>query len=211
MLWTGILYKGSAMNKNLLVDVDSVLLRWRDGFKLYMEHQGHEWLDIDDDYDMSQHFNLTYDEVYECILKFNNGHWEFGVLEPVDGAVDAIKRLTYTLGYRLIVITACSTHPQAKALRQANLYNVFGDVFDAVHCVDISESKETHLADYDPTFWIEDNFKNCVDGIKYGHKCLLLNYPWNQNEKNTDIIRCADWGEVLDFIEQNKNFSNIRT
>ena len=115
-----------AASNIILVDVDSVLLKWRDGFRLYMKHQGHEWLDIDDDYDMSQHFNLTYDEVYEHILQFNNGHWEFGALHPVDCAVNNVKRLTDTLGYRLVAITACSITPQSKALRQANLYNEFG-------------------------------------------------------------------------------------
>lgn len=194
--------------KTILVDVDSVLLRWRDGFRLYMKHQGHEWLDILDDYDMSKHFALSYDEVYEHIVQYNDGHWEFGVLGPVNGAVDAISALS-DMGYRFVAITACSVHPQAKALRQANMYNVFGDVFDNVHCVDIHESKETHLADYEPTFWIEDNFKNCVDGLQYGHKCLLLSYDWNEKQEHPDIIRCSGWAEVVDFIEQNKNFSNI--
>lgn len=197
-------------SKTILVDVDSVLLKWRDGFRLYMNHQGHEWLDIETDYDISQHFDLSYDEVYGHILQFNNGHWEFGVLEPIDGAVAGIKMLI-KLGYRFAVITACSVQPQAKALRQANLYNVFGDAFDAVHCVDIHESKETHLEDYEPTFWIEDNFKNCVDGVKYGHKCLLLTHPWNENEESSDIIRCSDWTQVVDFIRQNGDFSNIRS
>lgn len=197
-------------SKIILVDVDSVLLLWREGFKLYMKHQGHEWIDIPDDYDMSKHFDLTFDEVYEHIIQFNDGHWEFGVLQPVAGAVDGMKMLS-KLGYRFVVISACSVNPQAQALRRANLYTVFGDIFDAVHCVNIHESKETHLADYESTFWIEDNFKNCVDGIKYGHKCLLLNYSWNEDDENDDIIRCSDWAQVIHFIDENKNFSNIRS
>lgn len=196
------------VNRTILVDVDSVLLLWRDGFKLYMKHQGHKWLDIPEDYNMSNHFDLTFDEVYDHIVKFNDGHWEFGTLKPVEGAVDGIKKLS-KLGYRFVVITACSIIPQAKALRQANLYNIFGDVFDAIHCVKIDDSKETHLADYEPTYWIEDNFKNCVDGIKYGHKCILLTHTWNENEENPDVNRCASWEQIVDFIKKNEKFNKV--
>lgn len=195
-------------NKIILVDVDSVLLSWRDGFKLYMYHQGHEWLDIEDMYNMSKHFNLAKDEIYKHIVHFNDGHWEFGALSPVEGAVNGMKLLSEELGYRFVAISSCSINPQSKALRQANLYNIFGDVFDAVHCVAIEESKETHLADYEPTFWIEDNFKNCVDGIKYGHSCILLNQKWNENDQNDQIKRCFSWHEIVDFIRENKNLSN---
>ena len=195
-------------NKIILVDVDGVLLLWRDSFRLYMEHQGYEWINIEDDYDMSNHFDLTYDEVYKHVLQFNDGQWEFGTLPPVKGAVNGIDHLI-KMGYRFVAISSCSIYPQARVLRQSNLYNIFGDVFDAVHCIDKNESKETHLNDYEPTFWIEDNFKNCIDGIKYGHKCILLSYPWNENEENQDIVRCSSWKQIVDFIDGNKNFSNI--
>jgi len=195
-------------NKIILVDVDSVLLLWRDGFKLYMKHLGHEWLDIENDYNMSNHFDLSENEVHNHIIQFNNGHWEFGVLQPVEGAVDGMKALA-EMGYKFVAISSCSIHPQSKALRQANLYNIFGDVFNFVHCVAINESKETHLADYEPTFWIEDNFKNCVDGLKYRHKCILLNQKWNENDHNDKIVRCYTWLEVVDFIKENQNFNNI--
>lgn len=190
-------------NKTILIDVDSVLLKWRRGFRSYMEHQGHEWIDSDSEYYLiSKHYDLLHDDVVEHMTIFNNGHWEFGTLEPVTGSVEAMGTLV-DMGFRFVAISSCSTNPTAIALRKANLYNVFGDIFDAVHCVEVHTTKETHLADYEPTFWIEDNFKNCVDGLKYSHKCILLEYPWNQEEKNSDITVCSNWSDAVSYIKNN--------
>ncbi len=193
-------------NKTILLDVDSVLLLWREGFIKYMEHQGCEYIDgVDDEehYDLVKHFdNVTIDEILNHIKRFNDGHWEFGTLNPVEGSQESLNELT-DMGYGFVAISSCSTNPTAIALRKANLYNVYGDVFDAVHCVDVNESKDTHLADYESTYWIEDNFKNCVDGLKYGHKCLLLSYTWNEKDNHSDITRCNDWNEITNFIKNN--------
>lgn len=197
------------MTKNniILIDCDGVLLLWRDSFKLYMQHQGHEWLNVKDDYRVAQHFNLSVDEVYQHMKRFNDGHWLFGTLKPIEDAVSGMKTLS-KMGYRFIAITSCSSNPTSKVLRQANLYNIFGDVFDDVHCVPIYESKKPHLAEYEPTFWIEDNFKNCVDGIKYGHTGILLTQIWNRIYEDNDIKRCDKWPEIVDFIEENQNINN---
>jgi len=112
------------------------------------------------------------------------------------------------MGYRFIAITSCSSNPMSKVLRQANLYNIFGDIFDDVHCIPIYESKKLYLAEYKPTFWIEDNFKNCVDGLEYGHGCILLSQIWNENYQNIRIRRCDKWPEIVDFIKEIQNFNN---
>lgn len=195
-------------NKTILIDVDSVLLKWRKGFRTYMEHQGHEWIDTDSEYYLvSKHYDLLHDDVVEHMMIFNNGHWEFGTLEPVTGSQEAIKELT-NMGFRFVAISSCSTNPTAIALRKANLYNVFGDIFDAVHCVEVHTSKETHLASYEPAFWIEDNFKNCIDGIKYGHKCILLEYPWNMDDTSFEITVCHDWKNIVRHIKKEINWDD---
>lgn len=192
-------------NKTILLDVDSVLLLWRDGFINYMIHQGYEYIagiGGEQHYDMVKHFDVTIDEIIKNIAKFNDGHWEFGTLKPIEGTQESLNELN-DMGHSFVAISSCSINPVAIALRKANIYNVYGDIFDAVHCVDINESKETHLADYEPTFWIEDNFKNCTDGLKYGHKCLLLSYSWNEEDNHDDIIRCNNWEEITEYIKNN--------
>jgi FMN phosphatase YigB (HAD superfamily) len=189
-------------NKTILIDADSVLLRWRHGFRSYMKHKGHEWLNIETNYDMTQHFNASSEEVYEHLNLFNNGHWRIGTLSPVAGAVEGMARLA-NMGYRFVVISSFSTNAQAIALRQANLYNVFGDVFDNVYCIGVGKHKRDHLSKYESAFWIEDNYDNCVDGLKYGHKCILLAYPWNQHNVNSDIAVCDNWDDIVDYIGNN--------
>lgn len=191
------------MSKIILLDIDCVLLIWRDGFYKYMEHAGVKFIkDAGDElhYDMTKHFDLTSDEVYEHIGRFNDGHWTFGVIDPIEGSQNAIKELT-AMGYRFVAISCCSTTTQSVALRKANLYNLFGDVFDAVHCIGIRDSKNNLLSKHEPTFWIEDNFKNCVDGLKFGHDCILLTHPWNENEQHDDISRCDSWAEIVKYIK----------
>ena len=194
----------TAKNKIILVDVDSVLLEWRKGFRDYMHNQGHKWVDREaESYIISRHFELLHDEVVEHVYNFNNGHWEFGTLTPVNGAVEGMNELV-EMGFRFVAISSCSINPTAIALRKANLFNVFGSIFDAVHCVEIHSSKETHLADYEPTFWIEDNLKNCMDGLKYGHNCILLSYPWNDHKDATDDIKvCGSWKGIISHIKSN--------
>lgn len=201
-------------NKVILTDCDGVLLEWIDAFIRYMEHLGYTWdkeAGEPQQYNMAPHFGIKIeDEMVEHIMNFNHGHWEFGTLNPLAGAKEALFELV-DMGYRFTAISSCSTAPQTIALRKANLYNHFGDVFDAVHCIDVGESKRTHLADHEPTFWIEDNFENCVDGLQYGHKCILMHRKWNENSENAKINRCYSWEEIVDFIKENQDFSNIRT
>jgi len=193
-------------NNIILVDIDGCCLDWLGAFIVYMKHQGHEWdysLGEPQQYNLAPHFHLDNSVIETNIVKFNTGHWEFGTLKPIKGATAGINKLV-DWGYKLVAITSCSTNPLTVALRKANLYNYFGDVFDAVHCVDMMESKRTHLADYEPTYWIEDHVNNCADGLKYGHTCLLLKQLWNETASHPDLVRCDDWSEIVKFIGYNK-------
>lgn len=184
--------------KPILIDVDGVLLKWLDSFTIYMHHKGYKWIDLPiQSYDLSHHFLISKKEVDDNVEIFNDGHWEFGTLKPENGALKALKQFNNPL----VAISSCSTNIQAIALRKANLYNYFGDRFKAVHCVGVEESKKTHLADYEPTIWIEDNYHNCIDGLEYGHKCILLTKPWNKNYSHPDITRCENWDQIVEEIK----------
>lgn len=194
------------MNKNriILVDVDGVLLNWLDGFIRYMEHQGYknvrEHIDHDD---LGYRFDIQDKQIIDQqVRRFNSGQWEFGTLPPLNGAIQAIKHLNTKLNYRFVCITSCTTGLQTIALRKANLYNVFGDVFDAIHFVDHKEPKNTHLADYDSTFWIEDKTVNAEAGLIYEHDCIIMNHLYNAHDQaDSRITRCSSWDEIVNYIE----------
>ena len=186
-------------NSTILCDVDGVLLHWLPAFHRYMNNQG-LYSDNPEGYTVGANFGMTDDELVEYITIFNGGHWEFGTLTPYADAQYGIQELT-KLGYRFVAITSCSTNTQAIALRRANLYIHFGDVFDAVHCIDVGNSKKTHLAEHEPTFWIEDHAKNAADGLEYGHDCILMAQNWNENVSDPRVKRCLNWAEIVEYIE----------
>lgn len=182
----------------ILLDVDDVLLDWFEGFSRYMAHQGHTYSG-ERSWEMDDNYNLSKPLMREHIVRFNSGHWEFGTLQPLSGAKEGVIELK-NHGYNLVAITACSTNPVAVALRKANLYWCFGDVFKAVHCVDLAEAKDTHLADYEPTYWVEDKMTNAIAGLKYGHKSILLEAPYNVNQNHPEVTKVKTWQDVLGII-----------
>lgn len=191
--------------KIILTDLDGVFLDWFTAFERYMIGQGYEKtgkVHTRHD-DMGFYFGIDNSEIYGLVDGFNSGHWQFGTLPAIDGAKEGIQTLT-DAGYRFVGITSCSTHPQTVVLRKANLFNVFGDIFDAVHFVAVGASKATHLADYDPTFWIEDKAPAANLGLVYGHKCMLINQTWNIDEiVDSRVKRCCDWVEIVNYILEN--------
>lgn len=188
------------MNKKLLLDVDDVLLDWYSGFERYMNHLGFH-SNGDTCYDLSKRFDTTRKEMEKIIKQFNK-RWEFGTLNPMPYAKESLKKLKKH-GYTFVAISSCSTDPTTIALRKANLYWIFGDVFKAVHCINLGESKETHLADYNPTWWVEDKFENAAAGLKYNHKPILMTRPSNKDAEHEGVIRCDDWKQIYNTITNN--------
>lgn len=190
------------MNKKyLLLDVDDVLLDWYSGFERYMYHLGYE-PNGNTDYDLSKRFDTSKEEMTNIINNFNR-RWEFGTLDPLPHAPYVVKKL-HKDGYTLVAITSCSTDPTTIALRKTNLYWIFGDIFEAVHCVNLGESKETHLADYNPAWWVEDKFENALAGLKYNHKTILMTQVSNLGKEHSDITRVKDWIEIYNHIMNNE-------
>lgn len=186
--------------KILLCDCDGVLLNWREGFIRFMLNRGYNpQPEYETAYLLGRYFNLSDDEFYRQVEIFNSGRWEFGTLKAESGAVNGIAALA-ELGYSFIAISACSSSKQTFVLRRANLYNVFGDVFDEVHCLDLKDSKKSHLAYHEPTFWIEDKMSACLEGVEPGHKCILINRVWNKDQHDDRVERCHNWDAVVRYI-----------
>ncbi len=188
------------MSKIILSDVDGVLLDWMDRFTDYMVSEGYSIKeDSHNQYDLGSVFNITEKEALEEITKFNDDEWTFGTLRACDGAEEAISILS-KLGYSFVAVTSCSERSEVVNLRKANLYNIFGDVFEEVHCIGVHANKTSTLEKYEQTFWIEDRFEHAVEGADVGHTCILIDRPWNQGEYYPLIMRCHSWAEIVQYI-----------
>lgn len=193
------------MHKTLLVDVDGVCLRWLPAFERHMIHRGFKANhNPHAHYELGSHFGIDDpDEMNQYIKEFNEGTWEFGTLPPVDGAVDGISRLVYE-GYRLVAISACSVSDKTMALRRANLYNVFGDVFADCHLVPLKASKAEFLTKYESTFWIEDKHSAAVEGLELGHKSIIMDYTYNREPDPEGLYRATVWNDAVEYILNNQ-------
>lgn len=193
----------SFKNNIFLVDVDGVLLKWVPAFDKYMSKKGiYPITEKQQDFDLSTYYALPKNIIYDEVNKFNNGHWRFGTLDPYPDAVNGVKYIHDTLGFKFVAITSSSTKSQSIALRRANLFNVFGDVFYDVHCVDVEGDKTEYLALYKPTYWVEDKPKNCLIGLEYGHDCILMNRNHNKKDVDSRWTRCYNWREIIRYIEK---------
>jgi len=195
--------------KTILIDCDDVLLQWSEGFRLFFEHRHQTTLDPrgNADWDLKEWLGLDVYDVSREINEFNLYSWEFGCLPPIAGAIEAIKKLNDLHKFEFVVISSCSTNLQTIALRRTNLFHIFGDVFKEVHCVELGESKSTLLADYFPTFWIEDNVKNALLGLEYGHTPIVIENLRNvrfKNETKDRVTWCKDWEEIESTITMRK-------
>lgn len=190
------------VNKVILVDVDDTLLNWREGFFAYAaSHNQYPMPGSEDQFIMSNVFDMCREEADDFVTSFNGGHWRFGALSALDDAKTVLTNLNKNYGYRFVAISSCLNKPMVLALRKVNLYHTFGDIFDDVFCLDYNEKKEDYLSQHAPTIWVDDRSEQANAGIKTGHKTFLLNKPWNEHvDVHEDVIRCNDWFEIQEYI-----------
>ncbi len=171
--------------KNILFDCDDILLNWLEGFMrhLEIEHGITGLKEEDHTWHMGDWTGLGDKLTFQEIVRFNEESEHFAELKPIPGAVEAIQEF-HRMGLRMSVITSCSEKAECIDRRQRNLMNVFGDVFDDIHCVPIETTKESYLKKYEPSFWFEDNVKNAIMGHSIGHKAVIRKLPHNLPKLN---------------------------
>jgi len=191
------------MNKQklILTDCDGVLFDWVLGFNAWMEGRG--WNRLPDSqyhYTIDKWYNISHDHAMELVGTYNSSA-AIGFLTPYLDSVEYVKKLHNEHGYKFVVVTAMGNDDYAAKLRERNLRQVFGDVFEDVIIVDLLSSKESILARYEPTIWIEDKPSNAEEGRRAGHRTYLFEHGHNSNMSTSDeITRVHTWKEVYESI-----------
>lgn len=188
---------------NILIDCDDVLLDWQAGFRRWLRDERginphpsgptswnmSTWLGLDDD---------------ECLAAINhfNASIDFEHLPSVAGAAPSLSDLK-DAGHDLYVITSCGDHPATIVRRCRNLHRHFGEIFSEIICVPLGVSKQSHLQGFEPSIWIEDNYKHALAGLQCGHRTFMLRRNHNRNDEmgsQGQIKWVDDWGEIVSLI-----------
>ncbi|NDH66747.1 MAG: hypothetical protein EBY22_02345 [Gammaproteobacteria bacterium] len=189
------------VEKVLLTDVDGVILDWEAGFVQWAKDNGFtRVVGLENEYDISKQFNVTYEEGTNMIARFNASD-AFGDLGSWRDSVEYLRRLS-TEGWKIITITTAGQDPRTYGLRMANFEKVFGDgVVDELYILPLHGDKGDQLSKYTDSgfFWIEDKPKNAELGFKFGLQPLLMDNPHNQKYAGA-VSRVHNWAEIYNII-----------
>ena len=185
---------------NILIDCDDVLLDWQRGFRSWLRDTQsiHPHPSGPLSWKMTDWLGMPEDDCLHLVRSFNASD-DFGKLAPVSDAVAAVAHLRKQ-GHLLYVISSCGSEPSTLAMRERNLVRVFGEVFDEVIAIPLGVSKQTHLATFEPSVWIEDNYHNALSGLQFGHRTFMLRRSHNRYDEATshDMITWVDdWWELI--------------
>lgn len=191
-------------NKIILTDVDGVLLDWNTAFAEHMARLCvYELPDQRNRYSLCKRFGLQREVIDKFASEYNSSK-NIENLKPFKDSVEHVKALS-AMGYRFIAITNVGASEESRVYRVSNLFNVFGDVFDDVICLDIGASKYSVLSKWENTglFWIEDKFTNALDGHSLGLQSILVDHEYNRDFSTTRFPRVSNdtpWKEICDLI-----------
>lgn len=193
------------MKKVILTDADGVLVNWNKGFESFMESKGLPRLpDTEHEYSISARHGVTNAQGVSFVREFNESE-KIASLESFADSQEYVKVLS-GLGFRFIVVTSISDHPNAKINRTKNLVSLFGDVFDEIHCIAQGASKANILLNWVDTgyFWIEDHMRQAEAGHEAGLRTILINHPYNAHYQTDLFPRVSydsPWQEITQIVK----------
>ena len=189
------------MNKKLiLTDCDGVLLNWENSFIEWMTEQGFSADPNNGSYDMHKRFGERKAKIKALVREFNESAW-IGWLKPHKDAVFGVSELAKK-GYTFGAITSLSEDTYAKKLREYNLKELFGDVFEFVTCIDTGADKDDALLPYKDSglYWIEDKPENAKLGADLGLKTIMLRHKHNATFDDARVKTVDNWAQVVNYI-----------
>ena len=187
----------------LIVDVDGVLLNWWASFN--------QWI-IDNNFATTKVLLPNADYAFEGAIKENfrsqrddlirvfNQTYHVSKLKPIPGAIQALKRFREQ-GWTIKAVTSFSSDFESQKLREKNLLDAFGPIFQEIYCVPLYESKMAFLG-MQPldSVYVEDlpSHLNTALDVGYDPDNLYL-IPRAFNEGNVDFQRLS-WPAIIESV-----------
>jgi len=165
-----------------------------------MKEQGFDADPNNSSYDMHKRFGEKKAKIKQLVREFNNSAW-IGFLNPHKDAVWGVKTLAEK-GYKFGVITSLSEDVYAGKMREYNLTQLFGDVFEFVTCIDTGADKDEALLPYKDSglYWLEDKPENAKLGVDMGLKTIMLRHEHNANFHYNGIHTVDNWAQLVSYI-----------
>lgn len=193
-------------NKLILVDVDGVLLDWKNGFLQFMAIEGivekdnskyhvWEWMETKDKKEIDEEkgrFMIEY---------FNRSAW-MRFLDPLRDVVDIVKALK-AKGYEFKAITSMHTDKPAQELRKMNIAEIFGEgTISDITFLPTGADKTEALSKYEGSgaWWIEDKVENAKIGKDLGLTPIIIEHEYNKDQYVHEIPTAKFWSTVYKHI-----------
>ena len=195
--------------KIILTDADGVLVNWIKGFESFVSAKGFPQLpNMEHEYSIAARHATSEKQAIEFVTEFNESRF----IAKLDAFADSVEYVTQlaNLGFKFIVVTSISNHPDAEENRRTNLVNLFGDVFDEINCIEMGASKANILTRWADTgyFWIEDHMRQAEAGHEVGLKTVLISHPYNDHYQ-TDLFPKVSftnpWEEISKMVRSEYN------
>lgn len=199
--------------KQVVIDVDGVLLNWIDSFDTWFRSSGLSSAlrarDPGDErvngYELHSRYQLDSTQIATAIRVFNSTiHAE--LLPAMPGAIKYVRKLVEE-GYSLYALTAFSADFKSHQLRYNNLVNKFGaGTFDGYTFLPLRASKKDHFSNFPAgTLYIDDHISHVNDALECGLDSIL--YDPNELFTKKDgllvdpgVIYKDTWAELYEAI-----------
>lgn len=189
----------------LIVDCDGVLLNWRDAFNQWMVDlelvtSVDEWKA--DQYDLPGSIDPVISK--KLMRIFNQTHY-ISKLAPIPGATKALKA-AHAAGYSIRVVTAFSDQYESIRMREDNLINAFGPIFQEIISLPVKSPKIQYLQRQPKdSIYVEDIARHLQEAIDVGmnpSNLFMIPQPWNLSEVNIRKygVSVANWAEIYQQI-----------
>jgi len=166
------------------------------------------------DENVAEHSNIPVNQNTVSMIERLKGQFYhdggFRDLDPVPGAVEGMKTLA-SRGWKLVLLSA-RPYWSYKRLYADTLYWL--DKHEIPHDLlifnkDKAEAIYENVFPSTPAFMLEDRHKHAVEVAKYGVPVLLLDWQYNRDVGNTDMItRVSDWTEIVALVGHPKRKKN---
>ncbi|WP_027234519.1 hypothetical protein [Leisingera caerulea] len=131
--------------------------------------------------------------VPELITEFNSCPEWFGHLPPTPGSVEFV-RMAKAAGFRLRMLTACSTSAGVRSARTENAARIFGDdAFDEIIFFDLGASKLDELRKQPRSLWVDDLPKHVRSGYQAGHYGVVVTASHNRSQRDLREHQDLPW------------------